>query len=250
MAEFADSPDPETVRRRSTATTDDTSIVTDDSRFGEALRNLKRHGCSLLVTGDVPFETRAAMSRRLFGTPDEQRYRLLAVTNSVGLPVSRYLPSGVVPTGSDVTVVDFADELRGATASGATPPTETGPTHRADDADRLSTLRTSMSAAVDRLSDRVDTFDTGELRVGVASLCGPFDAEEATRVRRTVDTLVEDVVDRRGMVHCHLLGGTDDVTALTDAFDVCIELRDRGTGVPEHRWVVPDQSVQTQWVSL
>ncbi|MFD1512657.1 DUF7504 family protein [Halomarina rubra] len=249
MAEFADSPDPETVRRRSVATTDDTSVVTDDSRFGEALRDLKRRGCSLLVTGEVPFETRAAMSRRLFGTPDERRYRLLGVTNTVGLPVDRYLPSGVAPAGDDVTVVDFADELRGATASESPTSATPRPTVRTDDVDRLATLRTSMTSAIDRIGDRVGPFVAGELRVGVASLRGPFE-DGGDHARATIEHLVEDVVGHRGMVHCHLLGGTAAVADLTDAFDVRIELRDRGTGVPEHRWVVPDRSVQTQWVAL
>ncbi|MFC5969747.1 hypothetical protein ACFPYI_00240 [Halomarina salina] len=255
MVEFADPHDSAPPRRRPTATPDEASLRTDDTTLGETLRDLKRRGCSVLVTGAVPFETRAAMSRRLFGVPDERRFRLLAVTNSVGLPVARYLPDGLGARDDAVTVVDFADELRGgvAASSGDTgTATGSSPTVRTDDADRVASLGTSLSSAVATVADRVDTFAPGELRVGVASLSGPYDEEEADRVRTTLGSMVEDVVDHRGMVHCHLLGEADGRTAngLMPSFDVRIELRDRGTGTPEHRWVVPEQSVRTAWVPL
>ena len=255
MVEFADPQDATPLHRRSTATPDETSVTTDDTALGETLRDLKRRGCSVLVTGDVPFETRASMSRRLFGAPDERRYRLLAATNSVGLPVGRYLPGGLGPDDEAVTVVDFADQLRGAVAasSGETGPvTGSGPTVRTDDSDRVESLSTSLSAAVTALAARVGPFAPGELRVGVASLRGSYDDDEAVRVRATLDAMVDDVVDHHGMVHCHLLGDASDETAasLMAAFDVRIELRDRGTGAPEHRWVVPEQSVRTAWVPL
>jgi len=268
MAKFADTHDPGPLRRSAAF---DEGTTTDDTALGETLRHLKRSGCSLLVTGSVPFETRAAMSRRLFGAADERRYRLLAVTNSVGLPVERYLPSGVPASSDSVSVVDFADELRGVTVAGTTADTEAvgdaggsttapasptgqdapgspGPTMRTDDADRMAAFGTSVETAVERLADRVGPFAPGELRVGVASLSGPFDDPG---VGSTVASLVEDVVGRNGMIHCHALGPRSNVgSALSDPFDVRIELRDRGTGVPEHRWVVPDRSVRTGWVPL
>lgn len=242
MAEFADTHDTGALRR-SVASGD--APTTDSTALGETLRQLKRRGCSLLVTGTVPFETRAAMSRRLFGTPDEPRYRLLAVTNSVGLPVARYLPHGVTASAADVSVVDFADQLRGSTT--ASPSSGTGPTMRTDDTDRMANLGTTVSTAIERLAQQAGRFDAGTLRVGLASLRGPYDAEDP--VRASVGRIVDDVVSRRGMVHCHLLDTTLD-DDLMEAFDVRIELRDRGTGAPEHRWVVPDRAVRTEWVPL
>ena len=255
MVEFADPNDSPTLRRRSTATPDEASVATGDTSLDEALRGLERQGCSVLVTGAVPFETRAAMSRRLFGVPDERRYRLLAATNSVGLPVGRYLPEGVGPTADDVTVVDFADELRGvvAASSGETgPATGAGSSVRAADAERMASLSASLSTAVSRVADRVEALDPWVLRVGVASLRGRYDADEATRVRATLGAMVDDVVAYRGMVHCHLLGegGEETLAELMPAFDVRIELRDRDAGVPEHRWIVPERSVRTAWVPL
>lgn len=181
--------------------------------FTTQLASLKEHGCSLLVTGDVPDEGHMLATRRLLGAPDEPRRRVLVLNDQ---HPAHYLPCGVSAADDTVRVVrmETADPCR---------------------------LRSLVAGAIDDLEpDR--GYHPGELRVGIPC----FDEFHATGrpedIDDTLDHLTEVFRETRGMGHCTVNASSSDrlVTDIADRFDAQIELR--ATNRLEQRWHLDEAS--------
>lgn len=224
----------------------------DSSRAGDrtsrniagTLDRLKRQGSRLLVTGVVGADVRAAQTRRLLGSPDEQRTRILALAD--GSSPSSFLPDSVTPTDDRVHVVEHADTVR----SGATASAEPLPPGGLDDP--LSTFHTRLLRTIRNECDAVDGFEPAELRVAVVGLGTLVDRDGFDRVARLVRSLGDAVVDHRGMFHCHVAGpaSAPELSALSPSFDARIDLRHRDRLPPEQRWSITETGESTEWMLL
>src|SRR5699024_2869256 len=85
----------------------------EPQRFIASLDNLKQSGCIVLVTGVVDEIVRAAASRRLFGTPQLPRQRVVIHTNDIALQPASYLPHGIAPDSTNVRLCEWDSLVRG-----------------------------------------------------------------------------------------------------------------------------------------
>ncbi|WP_449271651.1 DUF7504 family protein [Halolamina pelagica] len=82
------------------------------------LSGLKSAGCTLLVTGDLDPETRAAVSRQLFGVTegelnaDEPRRKRVLVQTEQALNPHQFLPIEVEETSARCSVLDATEADR------------------------------------------------------------------------------------------------------------------------------------------
>ncbi|MFC5972022.1 hypothetical protein ACFPYI_11840 [Halomarina salina] len=208
------------------------------------LQRLKREGASLLVTGEVGRAVRAQQTRRLLGSPSEERARVLALADDSS--PSQYLPHPVTPTDDRVTVVEHADPLR----SGATASAEPAPLNAS--VDPLADFHAATLAAIDAEGDAPGAFAPAELRVGLVGLGTLTDRYGPERCGRVVRSLGAAVREHRGMYHCHVAGPTaaPTVRTLQSAFDARIDLRQRDGLPPEQRWSFIDSDESTEWMLL
>lgn len=224
----------------------------DSPRAGEGssptiaatLRRLKREGATLLVTGEVGAAVRAQQTRRLLGSPREERARLLALADESA--AANYLPAPVAPTDDRVTVVEHDASVRSGAAASAEP------LPREATADPLADFHAATLAGIAAERDAHGPFAPAELRVGLVGLGTLVDRHGLDRTGRAVRSLGETVTGHRGMYHCHLAGPADaaEATALEPAFDARIDLRHRGGLPPEQRWSFLDSGESTEWMLL
>lgn len=210
------------------------------------LGRLKREGCNLLVTGEVPCAVSDAATRRLLGAPYEDRSRVLALTGPKPTRAHRRLPGGCRPGDPDVRVIEFHSHTRSAAATrpAGTRVERAGPS--------LVDLQVAIEGAIEEMDARADGLEPAELRFSLDSLrllveeCGSDDVREFLAA---VTAAVEGVA---GMGHYHLSVADDADLAgeLSPLFDARIELRKRETVGPEQRWHVPRLDLSTNWVGL
>lgn len=206
--------------------------------LADVLPALKRRGCSLLITGEVSDRVSMVASRRLFGSADRDRRRVVGLTRQAARKPNRWFPADVDRTAETTTVVELAESAEGA--SDADEPAE-----------RVRPVREDVEAAVDRVVGG-DSLDPGQLRVGVYSvspLVGRFGREP---VFALLEAIADVVTEYRGMGHVHLPwdDGARVVEALDPLFDARIELRQVPAAgpTPEQRWHVDE--LTTEWVEL
>ncbi|MFW5934320.1 MAG: DUF7504 family protein [Halolamina sp.] len=200
-------------------------------------QELKRRGAQVLVIGDVPEAVSRRATRRLLGHPDEQRYRVLALTDSA-VGGAAWFPGECAPDDERVSLIDER-ELRGSAAAdapvGASPAEE--PVLRRIDAEI-------------RAWEPDWTPPPAVLRVGLYSLEPLLEAHGVDAVRRLTARLTGAVSRVRGIGHYHLprAANADPVADLEPAFDARLELRSAANG-PEQRWHLPGRGT-TGWVAL
>ncbi len=208
-----------------------------DENLHEAFRELKRRGPQVLVTGDVPETVSRRATRRLLGHPEEDRHRVLALTDS-DAAADAWFPDGYTPDDDGVTLIG-EHELRGSAVVG----------DAVDD--------DSEDALVDRIDQEVrnrrpegDALPPAVLRVGVYSLETLLETQGIEAVRELAYRLTGEVRRARGMGHYHLprSPGSPAVSDLQFVFDARLELRTAESG-PEQRWHLPGQGT-TNWVTL
>ena len=215
----------------------------DDSstEFDSVLRELKRDGCHLLVTGEVDRHVSGRATRRLLGNPHCDRKRVLAFTDATADDVGHCLPVDVDRSDPDVWVVDPNGSQRSVPADAADVELPV------DDADgsELSRLRQELVQAVGFFDDVHSGLGPAELRVGVASVAHLLDANDRAAVERflrAIGALVRGV-DGMGHVRVSLPDDHPTVADLSPLFDARIELRKREGLVPEQRWHVPSHDI-------
>ncbi|WP_227376904.1 DUF7504 family protein [Haladaptatus halobius] len=212
-----------------------------------ALRELKRQGCALLITGEVPEHVTAKATKRLLGDPNCGRKRLLAFTDATSEHIDDCLPSGVKRNAPDVWIIDPCgiDRAIPSTADDIELP-------KADEGSELNRLRQELVQAVGYFDDVAEGLDPAELRVSIDSLEYMLEANDLSPTERFLRTVAALVRGVRGMGHVHLPLPDDSATVqeLSPLFDARIELRKRDTLAAEQRWHVPRHDITTIWTKL
>lgn len=207
--------------------------------FAALLDRLKRRGTSVLVVGDLSADLERALSRRMMGHPDEERYRLLAALQPPERP-DRWFPGSLSPGDEWVDVVDHWGLARdtAATASeggAATPRTE----------DLVDSIEDWVSR-VDREADP----DPGEMRVGVGALDVLLERDGVAAPRQVAERVHALMRDHQGVAHLYFPRSRSSpvVEQITVWVDVVVEVRAE-KGRPEQRWAVQD-TVETSWFPI
>lgn len=209
------------------------------SGFVDVLTELKRNGCSLLVTGEVPPAVTAQATRKLFGSPAAERRRALVLTDPAGPEPADLLPGGVDPDDPDVHVVDRRDFYRAEAEPAGAPGAPL-------DLDLTTILRDAVRSLAPP-----DGYEPAQLRTGVVSLSPLVDRYGVDPIRRDVVDAGATVTGVDGMAHFHLPTDDEDLVAeFTPVVDAYIELRRRAGYVPEQRWHVPEKDFTTDWLEI
>ncbi|WP_135854758.1 DUF7504 family protein [Halorussus salinus] len=233
------------------------------------LRRMKRNGCNLLVTGNVREEVSQRATRKLLGSPEESRTRLLGLTDHGREDAPDLLPGDVRATDHRVHFAEY--DIGARTASAATPAeadssaTDAAAFETDSASDSDSAVETDSSAAArdlgefrGALCDAITTakigrsgFEPAELRISVFTLSYLLNRHDTAAVERFVGAVGDHVRGVDGMAHYHLPVADDSkpVRRLSSLFDARIELREKH-GRPEQRWHFPDDDVRTVWVGL
>lgn len=212
------------------------------------LRRLKREGCNLLVTGEVPVAVTDAATRRLLGAPFEERRRILAFTNAGVDRVASRLPGGCRPSDPDVRIIEQRDCTRSTVADRSNdagfPVTGVGP--------ELADLEAAVREAISAFDGPGDGLSPSELRLSLDSVRLLVDDHGTDAVVGFLGTVTADVTEVGGMAHYHMPMPDDSpaVETLSSLFDARIELRQRDGFAPEQRWHVPAYGMVTEWVGL
>lgn len=209
----------------------------DPRQITTKLRDLKRKGCTILVTGDVPSEASARVSRKLFGAPEESRERVFVRLSDGDVARDDWFPDGVDT--ADVFDVDFASDTRSiAIPNGGTGP-ESSPSGFSNHPP-LVEVKEEVSLAFLRAANSVD-LDTASLRVGLYSLAPVVDRHSIVDVRSFASFLQSHSREVAAMTHVHypVRHDTDAVVSIRDSFDACIDLRIED-GQLEQQWYFPD----------
>jgi len=233
----------------------------------QTLLDRKSEGVAVLVGGAVPAAVHRSMSARLLGSPEPDRRRVLALTQSSKAAVEERLSPGVSThpnrlravlgdgwcrsTRSVSQTVDHGD----AAAGFAAPSAERPPAADALHTESLTVMEdTSLSAFGERLSREVatldhvaDGFDPGQLRLcldSVDHLAHDYDDDQVLRFAHLV---ADQVRCHDGMAHLHTQRSLDDppVMGLEDVAEVTVRLRLTGEA-PEFRPYLEGEAL-TDW---
>ncbi|WP_336037675.1 DUF7504 family protein [Halobacterium yunchengense] len=219
--------------------------VDDPETFTDALADLERDGCVLLVLESADDDASHAGCRRLLGDdPAVDRRRLFVSTDGTGQG-----HPGVRATdraSGDRRVVGYRTAARGAVAAAGTgDPDVPTTTVRGD----LETLAATVESEVDALAPR-DGYDAGQLRVCVDALGELLAADDLLSVLEFTKSLRAAVTDADGIAHVHV--GTHvpgiAVEGVLSQFDAVVEVA--GDDDPRQRWHLPDESLSTRWLEL
>ncbi len=204
----------------------------------DAFRELKQRGPQVLVTGDVPEAVSRRATRRMLGHPDEDRYRILSLTDS-DVSTDQWFPGQYSRDDEDVSFIGASD-LRGSVAVG-----DGNQGEPAEDA-----LVRTVSEEITSWCPDGGSPPAAVLRVGVYSLETVLETHGVEAVRKLAYQLTGEVRRARGMGHYHLPRepGSEAVSDLQFVFDARLELR-TSTGGPEQRWHLPGRGT-TGWVEL
>ena len=208
----------------------------DSQRFSAALGSLKEDGCVILVTGAVDETVRAATSRRLFGTPQLPRQRIVVHADDTALQPASYLPHGIAPDSTSVELCEWNSR---------------------DRSDALSTVENALDSG--RLARVIadsepasDEFTPGEIRVGVLTLAGILEQHGQAATETLLSSFGQQVRNHHGLVHCHLPMKSESATAteLASTVDIHIHLRDQSGYPPEQRWHLCETDCSSEWMPL
>lgn len=212
----------------------------DVAEFNDFLRDAKRRGCNLLITGRVSREVSALCSRIMFGCGD--RRRILALTDPDALDQRDYLPSGTKPSDAATSVLDGQSLDRSAT----------GRRTRADDGRTLQHWQRRIQTEIDDHASAVE-LEPAELRLGIESLTAFRERYSTPEIRHALHVITGVVRSVGGMGHYHLHSDdewTDEIADPRFPFDARVELRNEEGRPPEQRWHVPALETTTDWVVL
>jgi hypothetical protein len=193
------------------------------ARPADRLRRLKREGCNLLLAGAVSDATATRATRRLLGSTELDRKRVLVVPG--GTAAGDLLPSGVSADDPAVSVVAYD---------------AAGPESLPDLAGRAAEAVRGYAAA--------DGLVGGELRLAVASLGALVDDHDVRDVEAFLRRVTAAVRDARGIGQYRYAGPRADLPFRPGRlFDGAVSLRDRSGA--EQRLSFPSGE-STDWVAL
>lgn len=220
-------------------------ISLENPNFGSVLRALKRHGCNLLVTGEAGEDVFAAMTRRLFGAPREQRARVLALTDAPSADASDLLPADIEMGDPRVRVLNHGNDTRFIEA-------DVSSTATRSDRTCLVAFQEDICEAIGTVETEHEELGPAELRLGVVTLRPFVDNYEIESVVEFVRTVGSTILETDGMAHYQLPLPDDApaVQALSPEFDARIELRKANGGPPRHRWHVPEYDLTAPWTEI
>lgn len=229
-----------------------------EDRFANELMRLKRRGCCVLVTGSVSERVRTMQSRALFGSVEEHRQRVFALTDATPTETAEYLPGELTPEHSDVTVLDYTDTVRdvtGVTDLSSLQPYSSTTSSRAETPEVETTSVTGLGETLyDSIAATIQTdqLSPGELRVGVATLNALIAMDGLPATCAFVDAVRTDLLATNGLGHVHFPGSIDDdsLAALYPVVDIHLELRETKQCPPEQRWHLLDADLTTNWLRL
>ncbi len=205
------------------------------------LARLKQRGCNLLVTGTVADQVSATATRRLLGSPIENRTRVLVLTDTATGDIGTRLPTGIEVSNPDVRLVDWCQHGRAAAADSS---------REGDHGDRsIEALRATLFDELGALD--LANLAPAELRLSldsVTSLLEQYETADVHRLLRLVTTFVRGA-GGMGHVHVPIPDGDDRIEPIAPLFDARIELRQRGATGGEQRWHLPRYG-STEWVRI
>ncbi|WP_121821567.1 DUF7504 family protein [Halostella salina] len=210
----------------------------EGTEFSQALADLKRDGCNVLVVGGASESADRGVCRRLLGDAGEDtRTRLFVFTENVD--ARERVPEG------------FGDGDRVLLQHDAETAAEPPEWASAVDARMLSALCREFVAVVDEYEAEREGLDPGELRVCVDSLVPLLNDHASENVFRLLHMVTARVREADGMGHFHLPVGreADAVNLLEPLFDAVVEVR-AADGTPEHRWQLRESGVSSDWIGL
>lgn len=210
--------------------------VAERERFARRLRELKRSGSAIFVTGKVQQDASAHHMRRALGGPGNKQ--ILASTHP---RPGTLLPEAVSPHDPTVTVVSRTEHQRSAAAQTGAP---------AEFDDDLAGLREEITDAVAAF-DRRNDLQASELRASVDSVGRLLDEAGEPAVERFLRDVSRAVTGTNGTCYYHLRRADDSavVRELSSLADARIELR-QTVGGAQQRWHLPDEALTTDWVPL
>jgi len=240
---------------------DDATASEEPPRFLDVLRELKADGCNLLMVGDAPRRLFTEASAGLLGGTDEQRYRLLAVTDASAQSVVERLPDPDETPGEfaeTTEIVNHASPPRSVVESDESP--ETPPlgdlSERRVVDPQLAGLQAELAESMATFNRRASGLRPAQLRVGVDSLGALFEHYDADVVRRCLQVVTGYVTDYDAMGHYVLTEPYDSerVQRIADDFDAVVEVRAVDSARDDHhaeeRWRVASHDLVTDWLPL
>lgn len=193
--------------------------------LGERLHALKQEGCAILTTGKVPTHVSAQATRKQLGYPDQERIRILALTEATNRDVSTRLPEGCVAADPHVHVIGSRSSRDTATASTGATGDEMAPVSPKDG---LADFQARIVATARHYESERAFMEGGEFRLVVDSLKWLLDEFGVERVEDFVCETAMVVRDVSGMAHYHLPvpSGHEMTTRLleTGCFDGHVDL--------------------------
>ncbi len=209
----------------------------DALEFERTLQRLKQEGCNLLLVGSVPDSVLSAASRKLFGDPDERRFRVAVLSGTPRTTVYERLPMTVLD--QRATVISH---------EGVSIPTHVSASVVTVDAG-IRDLTSSISETITSF-DGSRNFHPGELRFGLDSLGSMLTRYDPMLVRQFLGVVGGQVRGANGMGHYVLPRPYDDelVNVLEPLFDGIIEYRVEAGR--EERWHFPQRDLRSPWLPL
>lgn len=217
----------------------------DSQRFTAALDGLKESGCVVLVTGVVDETVRAAASRRLFGTPQLPRQRVVVYADDISLQPASYLPHGIAPDSTSVQLCEWDSLVRSDSEDAETKNTHESPTELVVCSGRLAEIITDSEPTSNE-------FVPGEIRVGVLTLSVIVEEYGRTATKTFLSLFGQRIQNHHGLLHCHLPIESESTTAtaLASTVDIHIRLRDQNGSPPEQRWHLRETDCYSKWIPL
>lgn len=221
--------------------------VVNPPTFRKRLASLKRDGCNVLVTGNVREAVSQRISRKLLGSSDKSRTRILGLTDQDPDDATSLLPGDLVSDDDNVHVLNYACGTRTADAVPSSADTSRSEWQRED----LDQFQSDICKAITTAKDMQRGYDSAELRVSLFTLSYLVSQYESEAVEQFVSGVGDHIRGVSGMGHYHLALADDSETVQRFAplFDVRIELREK-RGLPEQRWHFPEHNAVTSWVGL
>ena len=218
----------------------------------------------MLVVGELPEPIQQLVSQRVLGDQHLDRGRILALLGPTS-GIDGWFPGQVSASSAGSYVIDRPDLDRSATASSSvenafgfpevdsdfsTSEVDSDLPASGDESDAATSgadpgVAGAIAEELDPILDQWDVRPT-RLRLVITPANGERPDDETT------EAVVESMKVTDGMAYL-FLPGTDVFDLddeLTSRVDAVIEVRTRRPGDPEHRWIIPQEEVATEWMPV